>query len=174
MIDDDDVALGGTAAHLGDETAVKLLALGADTAVGARVEFGPQMAVLRQFGQFSAVARFGGLLPIADDAKLVDLFQAVQHRLIGEVVKLLAAQIIAAALHVADAQLAEVLPQKRNVFEEELLLQSLGAGGNDDAFAGTTDGQQVSQRFARAGACLDDEMPALGQRLLDSLRHLEL
>src|SRR5664279_5903347 len=128
MIDDDDVALGGAAAHLGDETAVKLLALGADTAVGARVEFGPQMAVLRQFGQFRAVAGFGGLLPIADDAELVDLFQPVQHWLIGKVVEFLAAEIVAATLHVADAQLAEVLPQKRNVFEKELLLQSLGAG----------------------------------------------
>src|ERR1039458_8995751 len=174
MIDDDDVALGGAAAHLGDETAVKLLALGADAAVGARVELGPKMAVLRQFGQLRAVASFGGLLPVADDAKLVDLFQPVQHWLIGEVVKLLAAQIIAAALHVADTQLAEVLPQEGNVFEEKLLLQSLGAGGDDDAFARTNDGQQVGQRLTCARASLDNQVPALGQRLLDSLRHLEL
>src|ERR1039458_6069498 len=128
MIDDDDVALGGAAAHLGDETAVKLLALRADAAVGARIQLGPQMAVLRQFGQLRAVAAFGGLLPVADDAELADLFQSVQQRLSGEVVELLAAEIIAAALHVADAQFAEMLAQKRNVFEEELLLQGLGAG----------------------------------------------
>src|SRR5664280_3656500 len=162
MIDDDDVALGGAAAHLGNETAVKLLALGADTAVGARVEFGPQMAVLRQFGQLRAVAGFGGLLPVADDAKLVDFFQPVQHRLIGEVVELLTAEIVAATLHVADAQLAEVLLQEGNVFEEELLLQGLGAGGDDDALAGTNDGQQVCQRLAGAGAGFDDQVPSFG------------
>ena len=162
MVDDDDVALGGAAAHLGNEAAVELLALRADAAIGARVELGPQMAVLRQVGQLGAVAGFGRLLPVADDAELVDLLQPVQHRLRGEVVELLAAEIIAAALHVADAQLAEMLAQERNVFEEELLLQGLGAGGDDDALARANDRQQVRQRLAGAGARFDDEVPALG------------
>src|ERR1039457_1168900 len=157
-----------------NEAAVKLLALRADAAVGARIQLGPQMAVLRQFGQLRAVAAFGGLLPVADDAELADLFQSVQQRLSGEVVELLAAEIIAAALHVADAQFAEMLAQKRNVFEEELLLQGLGAGRNDDAFAGTDYRQQVGQRLASTGAGFDDQVAALLQRLLHRLRHLKL
>ena len=133
----------------------------ADAAIGARVQLGPQMAVLGQLGQLGAVAGLGRLLPIADDAEVVDLLQPVQHRLVGEVVELLAAQIIAAALHVADAQLAQVLPQEGNVLEEELLLQGLGAGGDDDALAGANDRQQVRQRLAGAGAGLDDQVAAL-------------
>ena len=128
MIDDDDVALGGAAAHLGDEAALELLAVGADAAVGAGVELGPEMAVLGHISQLRAVAGLGRLLPVADDAEVVDLLQSVQHRLGGEVVKLLAAKIIAASLHVADAQLAQVLLQEGNILEEELLLQGLGSG----------------------------------------------
>src|ERR1019366_837271 len=105
MIDDDNVTLGGAAAHLGNEAAIELLTLRANASVGTRIQLGPQMAVLRQFGQLRAVAGFGGLFPVADDTEVVDLFQSVQHRLVGEVVELLAAQVIAAPLHVADAQL---------------------------------------------------------------------
>ena len=83
MVHDDDVALGGAPSHLGDEAAIELLALGAHTAVSARVELGPQMAVLRQLSQLGAVARFGRLLPVADNAELVDLFQPIQDRLAG-------------------------------------------------------------------------------------------
>ena len=174
MVDDDDVALGGAPPHLGDEAAIELLAIGADAAVGARVQLGPQVAVLRQLGQFGAIAGLGRLLPVADDAELVDLFQSVQHRLAGEVVKLLAAEIIAAALHVADAQLAQVLLQKGNVFVEELLLQRLGSGRDDDALARANDRQQVRQRLAGAGARFDDQVTPFLQRLLDGLGHLQL
>ena len=135
MVHDDDVALGGAAAHLGDEAALELLAVGANAAVGARVQLGPEMAVVGHLRQFRAVAGFGGLLPVADDAEVVDLLQPVQHRLGGEVVELLAAEIIAASLHVADAQFAQVFSQEGNVLEEELLLQRLGSGGDDDALA---------------------------------------
>ncbi len=92
----------------------------------------------------------------------------------GQVVELLAAKIIAAALHVADAQLAQMLLQKRNIFVEELLLQCLGAGRDDDALAGANDRQQIRQRLAGAGARFDDQVPLLLQCLLDGLGHLQL
>ncbi len=41
MIDDDDVALGRAAPHLGNEATVELLTLRADAAIGARVELAP-------------------------------------------------------------------------------------------------------------------------------------
>ena len=114
MVDDDDVALGGAPPHLGDEAALELLAF-ASRCSGrcARPACGHSVAVLRQLGQFGAVASCGGLLPVADDAEVVDFLQPVEHRLVGQVVEFLAAQVIAAALHVADAQLAQVLPAGR-------------------------------------------------------------
>ena len=64
--------------------------------------------------------------------------------------------------------------EKRDILIEKLLLQILGAGGNDDALAGANHGQQIGQRLARAGASFDDQVPLLFERLLDGLRHLQL
>ena len=93
---------------------------------------------------------------------------------VRQVVKLFAAEIIAAALHVADAQFAQMLFEKRNVFVEQLLLQGLGAGRDDDALARANDRQQVRQRLAGAGAGFDDQVPLLLQRQLDGFGHLQL
>ncbi len=106
--------------------------------------------------------------------ELADLFQPVQHWLVGEVVEFLAAKIIAAALHVADAQLAQMLLEERNVLEEELLLQRLGAGRDDDALARANHRQQIRQRLAGAGAGFDDQVAALFERLLHGFGHLQL
>ena len=71
---------------------------------------------------------------------MLNLLQTAQHGLIRQVVEFLAAQVIVAAFHVADVQLAlavgeERLLKKRNILVEELFLQVLGAGGDDDPFA---------------------------------------
>ena len=113
VVDDNDVALGGATAHFRDEAAVELLALRADAAVGASIQLRPELAALGKIGEFGAVARLRRLVPIADDAKLVDLFQPAQDRLIGEVVELLTAKVVCMALHVAHPQFAQVCLQKR-------------------------------------------------------------
>jgi len=110
---------------------------------------------------------------------MIDLLQPAQHRISGEVVKLLAAQIIVAALHVTDVQLAlaageKRLLQKRDILVEELLLQVLRAGRNNDAFARANHRQEISQRLAGARAGLDDQMPLFFERLFHGLRHLQL
>src|ERR1700676_196117 len=104
VIDDDDVALHAAAAHLGDEAPLPLAAFLSDAGVGAGIEFVPERARLRKFGKFGAVAGRSSFLPSGDSAVLLDLFQSAKHRFIGEVVKLFAAQIIVAALHVADRE----------------------------------------------------------------------
>ena len=50
--------------------------------------------------------------------------------------QLVAAEIVGAALHVADLQISEQRFKKGNVAEVELVLQCFGARGNDDALAG--------------------------------------
>ncbi len=122
----------------------------------------------------AAIAGFGGLFPVANDLEIRDLFQAAQHRLLLGVVDLLAAGVVGAALHVGRAQLSHVLLQKGDVLEVELLLQILGAGGDDDAFAGKDGRDQVGQRLAGTGAGLDDQVLFLGQRGFHGLRHLKL
>ena len=74
-------------------------------------------------------------------SKVGDLFQAAQDRLPFGVVDLLAAGVVAAAFHVADFQRpGEVLLEERNILIKELLLQILGAGGDDHALAGQSAG----------------------------------
>src|SRR5260370_9553161 len=67
-----------------------------------------------------------------------------------------------------------MLLQEWNIFEEELFLQVLSAGRDDDAFAAADYREQVSQGFSGAGSGLDDQMPALGQRFFDGFSHLHL
>ena len=124
---------------------------------------------------FGAVAEFGGLFPVADDLKIGDFFEAGEDGFAIGIVDFLAAGVVVAALHVADAQgTREVLLEERNVFEEELLLEVLGAGGDHDALAGEEGGDQVGEGFAGAGAGFDDQMFAVGERGFHGFRHLQL
>ena len=56
--------------------------------------------------ELGAVAGFGDLLPLGDLLVLVDLFQTGQDGLVAQGGELVAAEIVGAALHVADAQVA--------------------------------------------------------------------
>ncbi len=108
-----------------------------------------------------------------------DLFETAEHRLVRQVVELLATEIVVTSLHVADVQLASAVRkqsalQERNVFVEELFLQVLGAGRNDDALARANDRQQIGKRFAGAGAGLDDQVALLFDGRFDGLCHLQL
>src|SRR5207245_3958277 len=80
---------------------------------------------------------------------------------------------------VAHAQLAwllreKMLLQEGNVLEKQLLLQILGARGDDHPLAAANDGQKVSESLPRAGSGLDDEMPAFLQSSFYSFSHLQL
>ena len=102
MVDDNDVALHTSPAHFSNEAALPLAAFLSDAGVGARVQLVPKSTGLGQFRKFRAIASSGCFLPRGNRAVLLDLFQSAEHRLIREVVELLAAQIIVAAFHVAD------------------------------------------------------------------------
>ncbi len=153
MIDDDDVALHRPAMHLGDEAAVPGAALLPQAGVGAGIELVPERAGFGKRRQFGLVPGLRDLFPGGDGAVVLDLLQSAQHGLIGKVIELLAAQIVVAALHVADFELAfavgeKRLLEKRDILVEELFLQILGSGRNDDSLARANDGHQVGQRFA--------------------------
>ena len=55
---------------------------------------------------------------------------------------------------------------------EELLLQILGAGGDDDAFARTDERHEVGEGLAGTGTGFNDEMAFFFDRLLHGLGHL--
>src|SRR4051794_17266500 len=105
MIDDHDVTLERFAPHFGDKAALELRTLLARTTLGTRIELLPQGTRFRKHRQLGAIASVGFLVPIGDGTKLVDLFQSRQYRLICEIVKLLAAKVVATSLHVRDTNL---------------------------------------------------------------------
>ena len=67
-----------------------------------------------------------------------------------------------------------MLLQERDVLEEELFLEVLGAGGDDDALAGEDGGDQIGERLAGAGAGFDDEVALVGEGGFDGFGHFEL
>ncbi len=174
VIDDDEVGFEGAAAHLGDEAAAVVGTGRAEAGVGAGIELVPEGGGFGEGGELGAVAGFSDALPLGDLAVLVDLVQSRQNRLVTESEELAAAEVVGATLHVADAQLAEEGFEERDVAEEELILEGLGAGGDDDALAGAEGGEQIGEGFARAGTGFDDEMAALGEGALDSFSHFVL
>src|SRR5581483_9916673 len=151
----------------------------AGAGVSACIEFVPERAGLRQIGEFGAIAGLGGLLPGSDGSILLNFIKAVQNWLVRKVVQLLATEIIVAAFHVADAERAiaigkERLLEKWNIFVKQLLLQVLGACGNDHALSRADRWHEISERFSRAGSGLDDQVAAFFDGLLDCLCHLQL
>jgi hypothetical protein len=128
--------------------------------------------------EFGAVAGFGGLFPGCDVVKLVDLLQSIQDWVISQRVELVAAEVVGAALHVADFERAEEGFEEGDVFEVELFLEIFCAGGDDDAlvaFAGETEGgQEVGEGFAGSGAGFDDEVTLFFEGGLDGSGHVVL
>jgi hypothetical protein len=110
--------------------------------------------------------------------ELADLFEPGEQRRIAQRVELVLAEVVAAALHIADLQRAEDRFEERHVLEEELLLQVFRACRNDDALlalAGQAQGgQQIGERLSGACACFDDQVALVGEGLFDGACHLVL
>ncbi|MEZ5394787.1 MAG: hypothetical protein R2724_18435 [Bryobacterales bacterium] len=104
-----------------------------------------------------------------DAAELFDLFEACEDGTLFGLVELLAAKVVLASLHVGDAQLAaERIGEEGDIFVEELLLEVLGAGGDDNAFAGGDDGDEVGEEV------LPVPVPASTIRWRFSSRHCSI
>src|ERR1017187_719408 len=175
MVDDDDIAFLRALVHQGQEAALKVGALLPGAHVAAGIELGPGGAVLGQLLDFGAVAELGGLLPLADDLEIGDLFQPGEYRLLIGVVNFLRAGVVIAALHVADLERPrKMLLKERHVLKEELFLQILGAGGDHDALARKQRRDQIGERFSRARAGLDNQMPFFGEGRFHGFGHLHL
>ncbi len=175
VVDDDQIAFERPPVHLRDKAPVELFAFLTGARFAAGIEFPPRAARLSQLPQFAAVPGLGGRLPFTDLLKLPHLFETSQNRFPLSIVKLLAAQIIGPALHVANPQrVLEHRLQERNIFQVQLLLQVLCARRDHHALARENRGNQVRERFADARSRLDDQVPAFVQNRFHGFRHLEL
>src|ERR1700690_890943 len=125
VIDDDEIGFEGLAAHLGDEAAAVVWAGGSEAGLGTSVELVPEGAGFRKAAELGTVAGLGNLFPLGDLLVLVDLIQSRQDGLVAHGEEFAAAEVVCAALHVADAEIAEEGFEERYVAEEELILQGL-------------------------------------------------
>ena len=184
VVHDHDVRLGGALAHLGHEAVVVARALRPQTRLGLGRDLAPERQILRQIPQLGAVAGGGGGGPLGDDrqehrALRVVAAAAVEQRRrvlrLRHVVQPVQAQVVRAAFH---QRRREAHAQRRGdrgeVLEVDLLLQVLGAGGDQHALAAQDGGNQVGQRLARAGAGLGEDGAAGLQHVGDGLGHQPL
>src|SRR5262245_853241 len=84
-------------------------------------------------------------------------------------------EVIRPPLHQRGGEwLAERLAQQRDVFEEDLFLKILGAGGHEDALAAEDRRDQIRKGLARAGARFGDQRSATFDDLGDRGGHRAL
>ena len=85
------------------------------------------------------------------------------------------ADVVGAALQQRDGHRhAQRVAHQRQVAFEQLILQSLGAGGDDHLAAVQQRGDEIGERLAGAGAGLGDKLAACGDSLCDGLGHRQL
>src|SRR6185437_5160831 len=118
VIDDDDVRLKRLAPHIRHEAALPVGAGLPKTGLGTSVELAPQRRGLGQRIDLGAVTGLASLLPLGQNVKLAYLFKSVQQRAIAQRVELMAAEVVAAAFHVADLQRPQQRFKKGNIFEK--------------------------------------------------------
>ncbi len=142
-------------------------------AVGADRELGPER-LGRLERQLGPVARLRVGEPWLERLERFLVARvAQQHR--PEALQLLAAEVVLAALQHGDAHLApERARRGGHVLREQLLLQRLGRGRDDDALTGLERRDQIGEALPRAGARLGHEVLAGRERPLDSRRERSL
>src|SRR5262245_14027132 len=175
MIYDDDVGFQGALSDSGYKTAVEIGALLAGTGFPARIQVAPQQKFLRKLLQFRAISRFGFSSPIPDLGQILGIVPRKEVFLPIDLGQLFQTQIVAAAFHVTDRQLAtQRLLQKRDILKKKLFLQVFGTRGDDYPLAAEDDGKQIGQSFTCSCARLDAKMMAVFDGAQDSLRHSNL
>ena len=124
VIHNDQIGLFGPLLHGGQETLIEVRALLAGAGVAPRIHARPQIRIVREKRQLTAVARFREFRPVADLLERVDFFHPFQHGLVGYLMELRKAQEVRSPLHHRHSQVGrKVLLQKGNVFLVELFLQ---------------------------------------------------
>ena len=175
MIHDDQVGILRPLVHRGHKTLVKLRAFLSRAGVPPRIQSRPQIRIIRQKRKLRAIARLRQLRPIPNLPERIDLFQTLEHRRVGHLVRLHATQKIRPPLHYRDFQFRrKMLLQKRNIFLIELFLQRLRRRRNHHTPPAANRRQQIRQRFPRAGSRLDNGMVLRHERVMHHFGHFQL
>ena len=175
MVDDHHVGGRGALPHPRHEAVVESRALGAEAGLRRRRDLVPEGKI---FGQILELGAIAGLGP-ADHSRMIGRKTSCAAGTLTapsvSVTELVQAEVVRAPLHVGRGERdAERLAQRRNVLEEDLFLEVLGAGRDEDALAAQDRRNEIRERLAGAGAGLREEDPAFLEYRRDGRRHLDL
>jgi hypothetical protein len=168
MVHHHDFRLGPALAHLGDVAALVLGALLADAVLAGGRDLTPEVHGVGQAIDLRPVPGHRFLRPFFNDAEERDLVHLLElaRRLEGGEPQ--PAEVVAPALHQGHSHVAaQGLGHEGNVFVHKLVLQVLGAGGDDDALPRRDRGHEIGDGFAGAGAGFREQNAAVGDRLRD-------
>ena len=92
-----------------------------------------------------------------------------------QLIEAMQAQVVRAPFHAGRGERdAERRRAARDVLEEDLFLQVLGAGGNQHALAAQNGGDEIGERLAGAGAGFDEQDAAGLEGAATAPRHFDL
>ncbi len=147
----------------------------ADAVLAGGGDLAPEVHAVGQVLDLAAVAGLGARGPGLDGAEERDLVQPAEAARLREGTEAQQAEVVPAALHHRDVQVAAERPgQERDVLADELLLQVLGAGGDDHAPPQLHRGQQVGEGLAGARPGLRQQHAAVAQHPADGVREPRL
>ena len=165
-----DVGLQGPLAHLRHEARVEEGARLADAVLAGGGDLPPEIHGVGQVRDLRPVAGLGLGGPVLDCLEEGHLVGAAKGPALRKGLVAKKAQVVGPPLHDRHRQVpAEGLGQERDVLGDQLLLEVLGAGGDDHPTAELDRGQQVGEGLPGAGAGLGQEQAAVLEDALDRL-----
>ena len=175
VVHDDDVGVQRLLARVHDEAAVEVTAVRAEAVLASRSNLRPYRRRLRHAATIRAIAGQARARETFDRVQVANVF-AIQKAAIGDrSLQMMMTHVIGPALEQSHGyRQLQCVSHLRNVAVEELVLERLGARGDDHLSAGSQRGHQIGEGLSRAGACFRDEHRALVDCGGDGARQVEL
>jgi len=175
VIDHHQVGRHRLAPRLHDEAVLVVRAILAEAIFAGRGSVVPDRRVFRDFQAFRLVAALRHLGEDRDAARVGGIL-ASQETAVGQrAFEMVGTDVIGPPLEQGDPdRRLQGIAHHRQVLVEQLVLQGLGAGGNDHLAARAQRRHQVGEGLAGAGSCLGDEDRTTVDGGGDALGHVEL
>ena len=177
MIDDHNIRRQCLLARLHDKTFLVMWAFGTETIVTRGRYVLPDGSIFRHLAQAALVATFGDIGVAFDELEILDLFAANKAGppFLQRSLQMIMANVIRPAFQQRHGnRRLQRRAHGRNITIEQLVLQGLGAGGDDDFPATQQRGNEVGKCFAGAGAGFRDQDRICRDGFGNRLRHLQL
>ncbi len=175
MVDHHHVGLLGFLASLHHEAVLVVLALGAHAVFPRGGDQVPDHGVFRHLGQLGLVAGTGHLEEAGNFAQVAHVVARGHAAILQRALEMVVAHVVGAALEQRHRHgRLQRGPHGGNVAQEQLVLQVLGAGGDDGLAAPQQGRHQVGESLARARTRFGDQGLLFGDGLGHGLGHFRL